>query len=93
MGAPPGTKNAASRVTRASGGEAQAGGVEAREGHAAGADLRGEDEVAEAGLRRDGEDEEEHQRAVHGDQGEVLFGEDGAVEGELPVGPREVQCA
>ncbi len=45
------------------------------------ADLRGEDEVAEAGLGGDGEDEEEHQGAVHGDEGEVLFGEDGAVEG------------
>ena len=67
-------------------------GVEAREGHAAGADLGGEDEVAEAGLRGDGEDEEEHQRAVQGDEGEVLFGQDGAVEGELPVGPGEVEA-
>jgi hypothetical protein len=43
-------------------------------------------------LRGDGEDEEEHQRAVHGDEGEVLFGEDGAVEGKLPVGPGEVEA-
>ena len=62
-------------------GEPQAGGVDARKGHVVRADLCGEDQVAEAGLGCDGEDEEEHQRAVHGDEGEVLFGKDGAVEG------------
>jgi hypothetical protein len=39
-----------------------------------------------------GEDEEEHQRAVHGDQGEILFGEDGAVEGSGQCGPGEVDA-
>ena len=58
----------------------------------AGADLCGEDEVAEAGLGGDGEDEEEHERAVDGDEGEVVFGQDGAVEREWPVGPDEVDA-
>ena len=92
MGAPPGTKNAQSRTASASGGDPEAECVETREGHAARADLCGEDEVAEAGLRRGGQDEEEHQRAVHGDQGEVLFGQDGAVEREAPVGPDEMDA-
>ena len=42
-------------------GEPEAGGVETGKAMLAGADLRGEDEVAEAGLRRGGEDEEEHE--------------------------------
>ena len=62
--------------------------VETREGHAARADLCGKDEVAEAGLRRDGEDEEEHQRAVHGDQREIFFGQDGPVKGKCQLGQR-----
>ena len=89
---PPGTKVELRRVRSASGGEPEAGGVEDGEGHAAGADLRGEDEVAEARLRRGREHEEEHDGAVDGDQGEVVFGEDGAVERERPVGPDEVDA-
>ena len=57
-----------------------------------GADLGGEDQVAEAGLRSGGEDEEEHDRAVDGDQGEVIFGQDRAVEREGPVGPDEMDA-
>ena len=53
----------------------------------AGADLCGEDEVAEAGLGGGGEDEEEHDGAVDGDEGEIVFWEDGAVEPEWPCGP------
>ena len=79
-------------MRRASGCEPEAGGVEDGEGHAAGADLRGEDQVAEACLRGRGEDEEEHDGAVDGDQGEVVFGEDGAVEGQRPCGPDEVDA-
>ena len=60
--------------------------------HAAGADLRRKDEVAEAGLRGGGEDEEEHDGAVDGDQGQVVFGEDGSVERKRPCGPDEVDA-
>ena len=49
--------------------------------------MGGEDEVAEARLRGGGEDEEEHDGAMDGDEGEIVFGEDGAVEPERPVGP------
>jgi len=56
------------------GGDPEAERVEGREGHAARADLRGQDEVAEARLRRGGENEEDHQRAVQGDEGEVVLG-------------------
>ncbi len=58
----------------------------------AGADLRGENQVAEAGLWRSGQDEEEHDGAVDGDQGEVVFGEDGAVEWQRPGWPDEVNA-
>ena len=56
------------------------------------ADLGGEDEVSEAALRGCGEDEEEHDGAVDGDQGEVVFGQDGAVQRERPVGPYQVDA-
>jgi hypothetical protein len=72
--------------------EPEAGGVEAGEGHGAGADLGGEDEVAEAGLWRSGEDEEQHDRAVDGDQREVVFGEDGAVKRKGPIGPDQMDA-
>jgi len=72
------------------GSEPHTSGVEARKGHVAGANLGGENEVAEARLWSDGEDEEQHERTVHGDDCEVLFREDGAVERELPVGPCEM---
>lgn len=55
-----------------------------------GADLRGEYKVAEACLRGGGQDEEEHDGAVNGDQGEVVFGQNGAVERKWPCGPDEV---
>jgi hypothetical protein len=54
--------------------------------------LGGEDEIAEASLRGSREDEEEHDGAVDGDQGEIVFGEDGAVEPERPCGPDEVDA-
>ncbi len=43
-------------------------------------------------LRGDGEHEEEHQRAVDGDQREIVFGQDGAVQREDPVGPDEMDA-
>ena len=63
------------------------------EGHAARADLGGEDEVAEAGLWRRRQHEEEHDGAVDGDQGEVVFGQDGAVEGNDASRARRGGCA
>ena len=57
----------------------------------AGADLAGKDEVAEAGLRGSGEDVEDHQGAMEGNQSEIVFGEDGAVEGQSDVRPGEVE--
>ena len=69
-----------------------AGGIQAREGHAIGADLCGKNQVAEAGLRGHGHDEKQHHRAVHRDQGEVLRREDGAVQGQLPGRPGKVQA-
>ena len=41
--------------------------------------------LPKAGLRRRGEDEEQHQGAVEGDEGEVLFREDGSRKGEVRV--------
>ena len=74
------------------GGEPEAGGVEAREGHGAGADLRRQDEVAEAGLRGDGHDEEEHEGAVQGDEGEVVLGQDGAVARDSKIGIEQMEA-
>ncbi len=45
--------------------------VEAGEGHVLGADLNGQDVVAEAGERRGGQHEEHHDRAVHRHQRQV----------------------
>ena len=47
-------------------------------------------EVAEAGLRGSRQDEEEHDGAMEGDESEVIFGQDSAVERERPVGPDKV---
>ncbi len=74
------------------GGDPEGGGVHAREGHVAGAELAGQDEVAEASLGRGGEHEEDHQGAVEGDQREVVLGQDGAVEGDREVGPDQVDA-
>jgi hypothetical protein len=52
--------------------------------------LGGEDEIAEAGLGRRGEDKKEHDGAMDGDQGEIVLGEDGAVEPKRPCRPDEV---
>ncbi len=92
MGLPPGTKKAASRVTRPAAVSQKLRAFRRGKLMRVGADLRREDEVAEAGLRGDGHDEEEHERAVHGDEGEVFLREDGAVEGEAPVWPGEVEA-
>ena len=86
MAAASGNEGGAEEDEERDGCQPEAGGVEEREGHAAGADLRGEDEVAEACLWGSGEDEEEHDGAVDGDEGEVVFGQDGAVERSGPVG-------
>jgi hypothetical protein len=48
------------------------------------------DEIAEAGLRRGGKDEKEHDGAMNGDQGEIVLGEYGAVKPERPCGPDEM---
>jgi hypothetical protein len=58
----------------------------------AGAELAGQDEIAEASLGRRGEHEEDHQGAVEGDQSEVVFGQDGAVEGDRKIGPDQVDA-
>ena len=77
-----GNEGGAEKSQESRGCQPEAGGVERWEGHAAGADLGGKDDVAEAGLRGRGEDEEEHDGAVDSDEGEVVLGEDGAVQGK-----------
>ena len=52
--------------------------VEAREGHVFRADLNGQKVIAEAREWRIGENEEHHDRAVHGHQREVILGRDDA---------------
>ena len=56
------------------------------------ADLRGKDEIAEARLRCCRQHEEEHDGSVEGDEREIVFRQDGAVQRELPRWPCEV-CA
>ena len=90
MGAPPGTMKAASSTSERESSEPERDGVHRWQRHAASADLFGQNEVREAAQRRGGEHEEDHQRAVHGDEGEIVFGLDLAEEGKREVGPDEV---
>ena len=87
MGAPFGNKEGGEQNDEGGSGDPEGDGVESREGHAAGADLLGEDEAGESDLRRDGEHEEDHQRAVHGDEGQIIFRLEKAEEGKWRVGP------
>ena len=64
--------------------------VEQRKGHAAGANLQRHDERAEAGLRGERHDEEEHEGAVQGDEREVVLWLEGAEEGECVIRPDKV---
>jgi len=66
--------------------------VQRREGHILGADLNRQEVVSEAGLRRGGEHHKDHDGAVHGEQRQILFRQNGAArhEGKLEVGPGQV---
>ena len=92
MGAPSGTKKAARRVKSETVVIQKAAAL--RRGRAMREEpiCAGQDEIGEGALGHDGEDEENHQRAVHGDEGEVVFGLDGAVEGQREVGPGAVDA-
>ena len=73
-------------------GDPECGGVEAGQSHAGCADLSRQDEIGEGVLRHDGEDEEDHQRGVHGDEREVVLRTDDSVDWQGEVGPRAVQA-
>ena len=68
--------------------------VQNRKGHVGSANLDGQNVVAKSGLRRRGEHHKDHDRAVHGEQRQILLGRDLAAlgEGNLQVRPGQMHA-